>query len=69
MRLAVLAPKLAADTAIEINGKKATLADLEKGEYNGAVRITNPGKDALWLDAQDLRFKEMKRRRRIYVNF
>ena len=54
VRLAVLAPKLAADTPIEINGKKATLADLEKGEYNGAVRITNPGKDALWLDAQDL---------------
>ena len=54
VRLAALAPKLAADTPIEINGKKATLADLEKGEYNGAVRITNPGKDALWLDAQDL---------------
>ena len=54
VRLATVAPKLAADTTIEINGKTATLADLEKSDYNGRVRITNPGKEALWLEASDL---------------
>ena len=54
VRLATVAPKLAADTAIEINGKTATLADLEKSDYNGRVRITNPGKQPLWLEASDL---------------
>ena len=54
VRLATVAPKLAADTAIEINGKKATLADLGKEHYNGKVRITNPGKQPLWLEASDL---------------
>ena len=54
MRLATVAPKLAADTAIEIDGKAATLADLEKAPRNGKVRITNPGKTPLWLEARDL---------------
>ena len=54
VRLATIAPKLAADTAIEINGKAATLADLEKAPHNGKVRITNPGKQPLWLSVRDL---------------
>ena len=54
VRLATVAPKLAADTAIEIDGKAATLADLEKAPRNGKVRITNPGKTPLWLEARDL---------------
>jgi len=54
VRLATVAPKLAADTAIEINGKAATLADLEKAPHNGKVRITNPGKQPLWLSVRDL---------------
>ena len=53
VRLATVAPKLAADTTITVNGKTITLAELEKSDYNGAVRITNPGKQPLWLDAQD----------------
>ena len=53
VRLATVAPKLAADTTVTVNGKTITLAELEKSDYNGAVRITNPGKQPLWLDAQD----------------
>ncbi len=53
VRLATVAPKLAADTTVTVNGKTITLAELEKSDYNGAVRITNPGNQPLWLDAQD----------------
>ena len=53
VRLATVAPKLAENTVVEINGKTTTLAKLSETDYNGALRITNPGEQTLWLDAQD----------------
>ena len=53
-RLASLANQLPDDTPIQIDGKNATLGEMKKGEYNGNVRITNPGKQPLWLNSYDL---------------
>ena len=53
-RLAGFAGQLPEDTAIRIDGEDTTLGAMKKGEYNGSIRITNPGKQPLWLTSHDL---------------